>query len=171
MEQIPQRGSVPQIGVFYAPRLCNKSRAMLLVQGLGLKTAVPPLEAIGSALSTQEVAEKPDSHYILIRSAGEVDAARDLPHPDELGAHHALMPAASGAASGVPARRPMCSPREAAGRYGPPSTSESPAHHLRPTGAGGSSAGWGFPSHIPERRQPIPSSLFDKAWNPVLPIS
>ena len=80
-------------------------------------------------------------------------------------------PAASGAASGVPARRPMCSPREAAGRYGPPSTSESPAHHLRPTGAGGSSAGWGFPSHIPERRQPIPSSLFDKAWNPVLPIS
>ena len=89
MELLPQRGSVPQIGVFHTPRLCNKSRAMLLVQGLGLKTAVPPLEAIGSALSTQEVAEKPDSHYILIRSAGEVDAARDLPHPDELGAHHA----------------------------------------------------------------------------------
>ena len=171
MAHFPQHENDSDFAPCHTARLCNKSRAMLLVQGLGLKTAVPPLEAIGSALSTQEVAEKPDPHYILIRSAGEVDAARDLPHPDELGAHHALMPAASGAASGVPARRPMCSPREAAGRYGPPSTSESPAHHLRPTGAGGSSAGWGFPSHIPERRQPIPSPLFDKAWNPVLPIS
>ena len=92
MEQLPQRGSVPQIGAFHTPRLCNTTGQVpdirlpthVACQGATMSHAV----ALSFPLMICPQIAYNFHHYL----AGNFIVADNLIHQRQLAHRHALLP-------------------------------------------------------------------------------